>query len=275
MPLIDTKRQDLKTLEGLHLFHFAASNCSQRVRMALEEKGLQWVGHHVNLTKNEHTTEAFQALNPRGVVPVLVHNGKTIIESNDIITYIDNEFDGPRLQPDDMENKEFLADAIKRSSDIQAALKLVSFEFLFKPVRRMSPAQLSEYADKVQNKSLVDFMREFSSEQGFSDQRIRDQVREIVGSLNFLEDRLNSSTWLNGETFGLADISWAVNIYRLKKLAFPIKQYPALWEWYVRLSRRNSFKKSIKQYESTAMTCFFFLYTSYRTVTGTGISRYL
>jgi len=245
------------------------------VRLVLEEKGLPWTSHHIDLTKNEHTTEEFQTLNPKGVVPVLVHNGKTIIESNDIITYVDNEFDGPRLQPDSLENNEFFASAIARSSDIQGALKLVSFEFLFKPVRRMSPIQLSEYAGNVKNNDLVEFMREFSSEQGFSDQRIRSQVRELVCSLDFLENRLHSATWLNGEAFGLADISWIVNIYRLDKIAFPVKKYPALSDWRNRVYERDSFKEAIIQYESTAMTCFFFLYTSYRRLRGTGITSYL
>ena len=275
MPIIETQRDDIRNLKGLHLYHFAASNCSQRVRMALEEKQLQWTGHHIDLSKNEHITDAFQALNPKGVVPVLVHDGKTITESNDIITYIDQEFEGPPLRPTGAGDKEFLTEALQRSSDIQAALKLVSFEFLFKPARRLTPDQLEAYAATVKNRDLVNFMREFSSEKGFSDQKIKEHVREIVSACSFLEDRLNSSRWLNGEAFGLADISWIVNIYRLNKMAFPLIQYPGLSDWLRRVSRRVSFKRAIAKYESTAMTCFFSLYTWLRKMKGTGISNYL
>ncbi len=228
MPMIETQRDDIRNLKGLHLYHFAASNCSQRARMALEEKQLRWVSHHINLSKNEHTTEAFQALNPKGVVPVLVHDGKTITESNDIITYIDEEFEGPRLQP-----------------------------------------------TTARDKDLVDFMREFSSEKGFSDRRLRDSIDRLIGACTFLEERLDSNRWLNGETFGLADISWIVNIYRLNKMAFPLNQYPGLSDWLARVSRRSSFKKAIAKYESPAMTCFFSLYTFSRKLRGTSISNYL
>jgi len=243
--------------------------------MALEEKQLPWISHHIDLSKNEHTTAAFQALNPKGVVPVLVHDGKTITESNDIITYIDEKFEGPRLQPAAAGDKELLADALRRSSDIQTALKVVSFEFLFKPVRRMNPDQLNAYAAAVKNRDLVEFMREFSSEKGFSDQKLRDSAQELAGACTFLEERLDSNQWLNGETFGLADISWIVNIYRLNKMAFPFKQYPGLSDWLRRVSRRSSFKKAIEKYESTAMTCFFSLYTFSRKLRGTCISSYL
>jgi len=275
MPMIETQRDDIRNLKGLHLYHFAASNCSQRARMALEEKQLRWVSHHINLSKNEHTTEAFQALNPKGVVPVLVHDGKTITESNDIITYIDEEFEGPRLQPTTARDKEFLAEALHRSSEIQEALKVVSFEFLFKPARRMTPDQLNAYAATVKNPDLVDFMREFSSEKGFSDRRLRDSIDRLIGACTFLEERLDSNRWLNGETFGLADISWIVNIYRLNKMAFPLNQYPGLSDWLARVSRRSSFKKAIAKYESPAMTCFFSLYTFSRKLRGTSISNYL
>lgn len=274
MPVIETQRDDIKKLKGLHLYHFAASNCSQRVRMALEEKGLQWTSHHVNLPKNEHATDAFQALNPKGVVPVLVHDGKTITESNDIITYLDDEFEGPGLQPVGADDKAFLAKALHQSSDIQTALKAASFEFLFKPVRRMTPEQLGAYTASMHNQNLVEFMREFSSKEGFSDQKMRGYVHELVSACSFLEDRLTASRWINGETFGLADISWIVNIYRLDKMAFSFHQYPALSEWLVRVSKRDSFKKAIKQYESTAMACFFSLYTLYRKASGSSISKY-
>jgi len=275
MPIIETRRDDIKKLQGLHLYHFAASNCSQRARLALEEKQLRWISHHIDLSKNEHTTEAFQALNPNGVVPVLIHDGKTIIESNDIITYLDEEFEGPRLQPTTAADKEFLAEALYRASEIQKAVKVVSFEFLFKPARRMTPDQLSAYAATVKNQDLVNFMREFSSEEGFSEERLRDSIEKLVSACIFLEKRLDSSRWLNGENFGLADISWIVNVYRLNKMAFPLIEYPGLSDWRRRVSRRSSFKQAIAKYESMAMTCFFSLYTFSRKLRGTSISNYV
>ena len=58
MPLYPSPNAEVKGFRGLHLYHFVMSNCSQRVRIALEEKGLPWVSHHLNLGMNEHATPA-------------------------------------------------------------------------------------------------------------------------------------------------------------------------------------------------------------------------
>ena len=61
--------------EGLHLMHFQGSTCSQKVRLMLGELGLNYQSHPVNLLKQENATPRFLGINPRGVVPVLVHDG--------------------------------------------------------------------------------------------------------------------------------------------------------------------------------------------------------
>ena len=40
MGLYESDHPDVARMKGLHLFHFVLSNCSQRVRLGLEEKGL-------------------------------------------------------------------------------------------------------------------------------------------------------------------------------------------------------------------------------------------
>ena len=67
MGLYASSHPGVPAMKGLHLFHFVVSNCSQRVRFALEEKGLAWQSHHLNLPANEHVSEEYQSLNPKGV----------------------------------------------------------------------------------------------------------------------------------------------------------------------------------------------------------------
>jgi glutathione S-transferase len=105
MGLFESANPEVRTLRGLHLYHFAVSNCSQRVRMALEEKGLDWTSHHVNLPANEHATDWYQSIHPNGVVPTLVHDGQVIIESNDIIQYLEERFPEPPLSPADPQER--------------------------------------------------------------------------------------------------------------------------------------------------------------------------
>ena len=98
----DIKTTEVLDWQGLHLFHFMGSSCSQKTRIALAEKGVEWESHHVDIGKHENFTEWFMGINPRGLMPTLVHDGDVHIESNDIIKYVDETFDGPNLVPYDV-----------------------------------------------------------------------------------------------------------------------------------------------------------------------------
>ena len=102
MGLYQSDHPDVPGMKGLHLFHFFLSNCSQRVRFGLEEKGLEWTSHHMNLMANEHATPEYQQINPNGVVPTLVHDGQVVIESNDILVYLDERFPERPLRRTDL-----------------------------------------------------------------------------------------------------------------------------------------------------------------------------
>ena len=39
----------IRSMTGLHLYHFFLSNCAQRVSLALAEKGLDFTPHAINL----------------------------------------------------------------------------------------------------------------------------------------------------------------------------------------------------------------------------------
>jgi glutathione S-transferase len=83
----------------LELYHNNVSVCAQKVRIVLAEKDVPWTNHHLSLAKGEHLTSEFRAMNPRGVVPVLVHDGNTIVESSVICAYLDEVFPNPPLSP--------------------------------------------------------------------------------------------------------------------------------------------------------------------------------
>jgi glutathione S-transferase len=85
----------------LELYHFNDSVCAQKVRVVLAEKHLDWVPHHVDLMKLENLDPAYLKLNPNGVVPTLVHDGAVVIESSEIIEYLDEHFPDPPLRPAD------------------------------------------------------------------------------------------------------------------------------------------------------------------------------
>ena len=68
------------------------SVCAQKVRIVLAEKGVPWTSRYVSLVRGEQLTPEFKKMNPRGLVPVLAHDGNTIVESSVICSYLDEVF---------------------------------------------------------------------------------------------------------------------------------------------------------------------------------------
>ena len=85
----------------LEMYDFPESVCCQKVRLALAEKGVELVERPVMLDQGQQYQEAFLELNPKGVVPVAVHDGRVITESIIISEYVEEAFDGPSLMPSD------------------------------------------------------------------------------------------------------------------------------------------------------------------------------
>ena len=54
----------------LELYNNAYSTCSQKVRLALAEKKIEWIDRQIIFAKSEHLTPEYLKLNPNGVVPI-------------------------------------------------------------------------------------------------------------------------------------------------------------------------------------------------------------
>ena len=83
------------------LYDFGNSVCCQKVRITLREKGQTGQAIRVDLFRSEQYDPSYLKLNPKGVVPTLVHDGKAVIESTLICEYLDETFPEPPLVPND------------------------------------------------------------------------------------------------------------------------------------------------------------------------------
>jgi glutathione S-transferase len=89
-------------MSELLLYDFGNSVCCQKVRITLRAKGLEWKAIPVNLFTAEQYDPKYLKLNPKGVVPTLIHDDKPVIESTLICEYIDQTFPQPlKLVPAD------------------------------------------------------------------------------------------------------------------------------------------------------------------------------
>ena len=88
--------------------------CCHKVELALFEKGLEFESRTVPLFRSAQFEPAYLKINPRGVVPTLVHDGRTIIESTVICEYLDETFPDRPLMPEPQNSHDFLPIAIVR-----------------------------------------------------------------------------------------------------------------------------------------------------------------
>lgn len=84
--------------EGVKLLDFWASPFCMRAKIALGEKGVAYEGQEEDLFGGK--SELLLSSNPiYQKVPVLLHNDKPIVESTNIVTYIDEAWPSPPLMP--------------------------------------------------------------------------------------------------------------------------------------------------------------------------------
>jgi maleylpyruvate isomerase len=84
----------------MKLYSFFRSGTSHRLRIALNLKGLQYEYAPVDLRSEQHLQPEFKALNPQGLVPVLVHDGKLLTQSPAIIEWLEERYPTPALLPE-------------------------------------------------------------------------------------------------------------------------------------------------------------------------------
>ena len=85
----------------MQLYSYFRSSASHRVRIALALKGLAYDYLPVHLVKNEQTGEAFAAVSPTRLVPLLKDGDACVNQSLAIIEYLDETHPSPPLLPAD------------------------------------------------------------------------------------------------------------------------------------------------------------------------------
>ncbi len=85
----------------MRLYGYFRSSATYRVRIALALKGIPWETEVVDLrapVSAQHTRE-FRALNPQGLIPVLVDGEHTLTQSLAILEYLEETHPQPPLLP--------------------------------------------------------------------------------------------------------------------------------------------------------------------------------
>ena len=259
MPILkdeDIQTREVLTWEGLHLFHFMGSSCSQKTRIFLQLKGIEWKSHHINLPERENYTAWFMGINPRGLVPVLVDDGTVVIESNDILNYLEEKYPVPPLIPKEgnLEAQELLA----QEDALHLDLRAISFRYFF-PGVPPRPAALDEQYSQLGTGTVggeadthkaqqLQFHREMREHGGVPDQRIRAAVTNFKNAFDGLDRRLADSSYLLGASISVVDVAWYIYCLRLDVSGYPLHAtHPNLGRWYDALRTREELRNEVME----------------------------
>lgn len=239
---------------ALELHHFWDSFCSYKVRLCLEEKDLPWTGHHVDLMKFENLRPEYLALNPKGLVPVLRHDGALIPESSIINEYLDERFPEPRLTPKEpLERARMRLWVQVEEDELFTAVRPASLQLMMKQVfGRYSEAELDRVLAAHPRPHVVSTLKRMFLDP--PDPKAVDQSRKLLGAtLKKIDASLaRSGPWLAGRTYSLADIATAPVVDRIERLGMADlwEKLPAFKEWVERLTSRPAYARAAPREEA-------------------------
>ena len=229
----------------IELYHFEPTTNSGEVLILLKEKGVDFVGHYVDVLAGEQFSPEFLKLNPAGQVPVLVHDGQPLTETGFILQYVEEVFPTVSLTPASPEGRywvnvwikyveEYMAPAAwklgvaggraglgERRGRIEAALERAP------PERRQAWAKAFAGFDAV-------------------DLEIARGLLPI--RLERMEAALGADEWLAGEHYSLADIAVFPTARALTLAASDLvnaSATPRVWAWLERMAARPAVQAAL------------------------------
>ncbi|MSQ72695.1 MAG: glutathione S-transferase family protein [Betaproteobacteria bacterium] len=236
----------------LELYHNNISVCAQKVRVLLAEKEIPWTSHHLSFSRGEQLTPEYLKLNPRGLVPTIVHDGRVVIESTVIDEYLDEVFpDKPLKSADPWERSQMRIWSKICDEGLHTQCATISFSGAFAKqlAHGKTPEELEARLMKMPDPARRERQRAIIKD-GFDAPFVKEHVRLFDNSIGEMEEALKRGPWLAGKTFSLADISLLPYLERMDRLGLEGMwgKRPKVADWFVRMKARPSFK-AISDYD--------------------------
>jgi glutathione S-transferase len=237
----------------IDLYHNAASACSQKVRLVLEEKGIEWKSHEVDLLSGAQHDPDYIKLNPNHVVPTIIHDGHALIESTLINEYLEDAFSGPTMRSRDPLMRHAAGLWMKRiDHTVHPAAGIITYAIgpraiiMSQPeeVRERNIAAISDPERRAARRSVL--------EHGVKAPEFAGALGHFLDLIDAMESALSPGEWLSGESFGLADAGVLPYVLRLDQLAMSslleAKARPSVADWFGRIRARPSFRQAVTEW---------------------------
>ena len=199
----------------LVLYSHPFSSYCQKVLMALWENELSFVYRHL---EEPSATEERAALWPLGRFPVLVDDGRTVVESSIIIEHLDIHHAGPvRLLPDDR----------------TAALEVRFMDRFF-----------DNYVMTAMQQPVFEALRADAARKA---EAMADARKALDTAYAWLETRMHGRAWAAGADFTMADCAAAPSLFYADWVHQIGVEYPRVRAYRARLLSRPSFARAVNE----------------------------
>ena len=229
----------------IELYLAGMSTCAQKVRLVLAEKGLEWTGHQLNLRARDQHRPEYLKLNPNGVVPTLVDDGRVVIESTVICEYLDDTRPAPPLRPADPYRRARMRLWTKRLDEgLHFATGVISGSVAFRHQHLARPPdELKAYIEGIPDPARRERQRQ-QIEHGMEAPQFAEAMRRFEAWLTDMEKDLEDHPWMAGDDYSLADAAYTPYVARLEELQLQglLDRRPHIKDWFERITARANFK---------------------------------
>jgi glutathione S-transferase len=251
MPIRHTDKPEILAMKGMNLFHFSHSNCSMRIRLFFEEKGIPWNDRYVDIRKQENLTQDYFDIHPKGLVPAIVDDGLIVHESADILEYLEEKYAEPSFVPSDPEAKAAMDELLEltRSGHVPI-IKTWVYGTNRRPTK--TKESMEKYLELQNDEELIEFHKETLSDDFISEEKIAAAKAKVDAIFSDLDERLSKNEWILGDKMTLADIAWIPQYVTFNHNGFPFDDFPNFMAYVNRWKKRPSYQEAIVKYVASA-----------------------
>ena len=191
----------------IDLYTWSTPN-GRKISIMLEEAGLPYTVHPIDIGKGDQHTDSFLTMNPNGKIPVIIDqdNGKTVFESAVILMYLANKTGGQFLPRD-------------HSAKYWATMQWLMFQ-----VAHVGPMLGQVHHFTRFNPGIAPYAQER-------------YLTEAVRLYKVLDTHLADCEFLAGD-YSIADMATWPWIARFNWQTINIANYPNVLRWYLSIAER-------------------------------------
>lgn len=233
----------------VELYHFEPNANGGKPLIALYEKGVPFTSHWVDLLNWQQHRPEYLAVNPKGQVPTLVHDGTIITESTPMGEYIDEAFDGPSLTPAGPLARARMRIWSRYADEfLGPSLSMIAWSRFIGPMmRRRGAEELEQALRDIPTRERIKAWQKTISDD-FPPAELAESARRIAAAAVRLEGQLRRTPWLCGDSYSLADIN-LFNMAAGLPTFIPDKANaeatPSLLDWIARVAARPAVQSAL------------------------------